>query len=741
MRAALLAYLIILAVPATAQPRAVQIFTVTEYVNIFLNPGELSIDQQGKIWMGSGDKLISFDGFHYTSYPLPAGIYPYNDHSQLAFNYQAQNGTYWAFIHNNGLYGFNPSNKQFTAFPFSDDILQQLDIHRLTGKLLLEDSRGNIWISLNGYGLLGVNTQTKQQSFYPIHDSTQANDFISASWLTKGIELKDGSVYFGTNMGLVTFDNAKRLVIFKEDDPKFDPSNSCIITGLAEGNGPGELVISSWGTAIKKFNTHTKRFSTFLAAPYAAGKFVNVINDLIKLTDSTYFFVKRDTVGQAGFGIFNSRTNRYSYLKELEPGYITREYFSMVRSGDYIWVANINQLYRFWLPALTAGKALNLQTVLPGSLKQPLDLYMDHYWVNEQERNIPGGLVSLGNNENNLRFVFSCKNATMYDSVLFSYRLKGYEKNWHSSYSPVAQYNSVGHGQYTFEARIEKSPFVFSNTTISVPLKIAALWWQTWWFKLFVGLLLLGLIAYVYRVRIRSIEERAKLAQRYEKRIAEVEMKALRAQMNPHFIFNCLNSINRYIVKSDHVTASNYLTKFSKLIRLILDNSAFGIISLQTEKETLELYLQMEAMRFEQRFNYSIVVDKELDQVTTLLPSLLIQPYIENAIWHGLLHKTNGEAILKIEFIKRANTVEITVEDNGIGRAMAAQLKSKEAVHNTSRGLQITRDRIELIKNLYDISAAATITDLVNTDGSAAGTRVLISVPLLKSQTIAAKHD
>jgi hypothetical protein len=457
----------------------------------------------------------------------------------------------------------------------------------------------------------------------------------------------------------------------------------------------------------------------------------NVLIDLHRLTDSTYFIVKRDSVGQTGFCIYNNNTRQYHFLQGLEPVYAVREFDKISSDSNFIWAANLNQLYRFYIPALKQTAKL-ASAVIPAEQSRPLHLYVDKLWVNDVPMPLPGGEIELKNWQNNLRFTFACKGASAQDSLLFSYRLKGYEKAWHSSYSTLLQYNNLPPGKYALEIKVDKSPYANSPELFILPVNIQSQWWQSLWLRLSAAAILLLLAFYIYRLRVRRVKEEERLKASYEKKIAEVEMKALRAQMNPHFIFNCLNSINRYIVKSDHITASNYLTRFSKLIRHILDNSASGIISLETEIETLDLYVQMEAMRFHDKFSYTISTDPAISTQQTLIPSMLVQPYVENAIWHGLLHKKTGNPELRIAFNKTdPGLLQVSIEDNGIGRQMAAQLKSKESVKNKSQGLQITSDRLELMKNLYGITANSEITDLYSDDGTAAGTRVTITLPLL----------
>ncbi len=229
-------------------------------------------------------------------------------------------------------------------------------------------------------------------------------------------------------------------------------------------------------------------------------------------------------------------------------------------------------------------------------------------------------------------------------------------------------------------------------------------------------------------LRIQKFESEATKAN-LEKRTTELEMQALRAQMNPHFIFNSLNSINRFILKNDSTQASEYLTKFSKLIRLILQNSQAATISLESELEGLTLYLELEELRFEHRFNYKITVSKELDPTELKVPPLFIQPYVENAIWHGLMHKED-KGQLDIDVSQENKMLYFKIVDNGIGRKQAAILASKSATRHKSLGLKITADRIASTNTLTEKESPVTITDLVNADGTAGGTEVIIKIPV-----------
>lgn len=214
------------------------------------------------------------------------------------------------------------------------------------------------------------------------------------------------------------------------------------------------------------------------------------------------------------------------------------------------------------------------------------------------------------------------------------------------------------------------------------------------------------------------------------RRIAEAEMTGLRSQMNPHFIFNCLNSIKLYATENDSEKASNYLTKFSKLIRLVLENSRSERVTLHNELETLRLYIELEAMRFKHKLSFRIDVDAGIDGQFMEIPPLLIQPYVENAIWHGLMHKPEGGTVWVHVKQVDDSLLHITITDDGVGRARAADLKSKSASHRKSFGLKMTSERIALVNQLYQTNTQVTIEDLVDADGQPAGTEVVIQIPI-----------
>jgi hypothetical protein len=212
-----------------------------------------------------------------------------------------------------------------------------------------------------------------------------------------------------------------------------------------------------------------------------------------------------------------------------------------------------------------------------------------------------------------------------------------------------------------------------------------------------------------------------------QERATRLEMQALRAQMNPHFIFNCLSSINCFILENETGKASDYLTRFSRLIRMVLTNSEKSLITLDEELKMLRLYLDMERLRFENSFDYNITYTNDVEAESVLVPPLLLQPFCENAIWHGLMNK-DGQGHLNITIIKENEYLNCIITDDGIGRAKAGELNIVSAKKEKSMGLKITNERLSLFNHEKEVSNFYEMEDVINESGAVAGTKVSLKI-------------
>lgn len=229
-------------------------------------------------------------------------------------------------------------------------------------------------------------------------------------------------------------------------------------------------------------------------------------------------------------------------------------------------------------------------------------------------------------------------------------------------------------------------------------------------------------------LELRETQKRLAL----EKQYRDSELKALKSQMNPHFIFNALNSIQEYIVLNKKNLASDYLGKFADLIRTYLHHSDTGVISLQEEIDSLKTYLDLECLRFEDTLNYTFNVAEDLNTDVTHIPTMLIQPYIENALKHGLLHKKEDRQI-KVSFSKgEKNNIQCTIVDNGVGREKSKELQKKRASLHKSFAAKATEERLELLNFGKHKKIGVQIIDLYDESNIGNGTQVIVSIPILK---------
>ena len=292
--------------------------------------------------------------------------------------------------------------------------------------------------------------------------------------------------------------------------------------------------------------------------------------------------------------------------------------------------------------------------------------------------------------------------------------------------SRLATLGNMSPGGYTLHARAANPDGVWSEEKVLLKFQISPPFWRTLWFYALIAFLIICGLTTLYLLRIRQIQQKERLKSEFNKKIAEIELKALQAQMNPHFLFNSLNSVKSLIGKKENRKATLYLTRFSQLIRQVLNNSMSKFVKLSDELEALRLYLDLESMRFQDKFDFQIEVGEDVNADFVEVPPLLLQPYVENAIWHGLLPKENGQRLLTVEVRRSGDFIQMMVEDNGIGRKNAQQLRSKTGNRRQSLGMRITDDRLKILHAIYGSEARVEVQDLTDPTG----TRVTIHLPL-----------
>lgn len=330
--------------------------------------------------------------------------------------------------------------------------------------------------------------------------------------------------------------------------------------------------------------------------------------------------------------------------------------------------------------------------------------------------------------QNDLRFEFTGISFKSGGDILYRYRLKGLRDNWDSTRQNQLSYPSLPPGRYQLELVAINKFGVVSNALV-IPILIATPFWQTWWFMGLMVVLTIISTALLVSWRFSIVRRREKEKVSLQQKITELEQLALLAQMNPHFIFNCLNSIQSFIINNDLAATNQYLTEFAHLIRQTMDGAEKGVISIANEVKYLTRYIELEKMRFGQSFDHRIVVDEQIDKDHVFLPSLLLQPYVENSLRHGIRHKKDGKGFIEIRFRQSGNRLLCIVEDNGIGRETARQFRSKVPMEYQSKGMTLAAERIKALNRQYAEAAGIAIIDKADGEQKPTGTRVVLSFP------------
>ncbi len=262
------------------------------------------------------------------------------------------------------------------------------------------------------------------------------------------------------------------------------------------------------------------------------------------------------------------------------------------------------------------------------------------------------------------------------------------------------------------------------KVTMPIPFRLKLSFYQNWWFFLLIGLAGVLLSLFIFILIIKNIKKKARI----KNELVSSQLTAIRAQMNPHFMYNTLNSIQDLILKSDLKNTNYYLSKFSSLMRKVLEFSENEKIILNEEIEMLNDYLELEKLRFGNEFNYSISVAGKIDLHQTHVPSLIIQPFVENAIKHGLLHR-KGEKKLALNFELINEQLIIVIEDNGVGRKRSAEIKSRNQLQHRSFATGAVQKRLSLLNNNGINLIKYNITDLVfNNDPAGTKVEIIVSI-------------
>ena len=439
-----------------------------------------------------------------------------------------------------------------------------------------------------------------------------------------------------------------------------------------------------------------------------------VLFDITEARDGTIF-------AGSNQGIYRFKKTGKNYrtvLYNTSNGLSSNEVYKVAADDQFLWFSTFEGLFRFPMNVTiknTSKPQIHLRNLVVKGVKSSK---IKHF-------------LKLDYHQNNLRFTFDIltfKNGTQ---TKLKYLLSN-DKETTETYVDGNEVilENLPPGKYDLkvfginndgEASAEPEVFIF---------EIEAPFWQTWWFILFFSMSIVIIILLIVRFIIRRIRKSEEAKTHINKLIAEYQITALQAQMNPHFIFNAINTIQGYILEKNEEEAYNYLAKFSKLIRTVLHHSQEKVLLLEHEIEVLNLYIELEKLRFDNCFDYELRLSDAIDPHDIHLPGMILQPYVENAIWHGIVNlqeSRRGKLIISMD--RTDNILLVCIEDNGIGREKARSF-NKDKRHK-SVGMQLTGERLKAMNRLHGYETAqVAITDLFDENREAAGTKVEVSIPI-----------
>ena len=614
--------------------------------------------------------------------------------------YKGSNNVFWITT-DHGLIKIN--NQKIDTIPIN---FKGNAVFIFTGKMVLKN---NNWWIFSKQGLIQFNTTNNQYQFYNDSIGVAGNEKIKR--INDGCFINDNEILCATSVGIFIFNIATKqfaetsVIIDKKvyGTKKFlvvEKINNSVFIGGEDG--------------LIEYNITTKTFT-------AKGLQL----EISKLSFNT---LKKDA---------NNKLWIYSphSLLRYDP---EKDAFKKFTTADGIYDNSLDpvQLFDynndFYIGYRMACTRFNpLQVDVNNNKPKP---FITELKINNQLQKLAVDdykniTLNLRYTQNNISFDFTAIDYTSSEKITFAHQLEGIDNDWIlDGTKRTVAYSNLAGGHYKFKVKSCNSSGLWNDEEATMMLYIQPPFWQTWWFKTGVVLLFVFGVMYFAFSRIRKIRKEEKDKTAVNKMMAEMEMKALRSQMNPHFIFNSLNSIQKYIWANKQEDASEYLTKFARLMRIILSNSMHKLVSLEDEVISLQLYVELEHRRCNNKFDYTINIEKNIELTEILVPPMLLQPYIENAIWHGLLQK-EGRGILQINVAKPNEKILIcTIEDSGIGRKKAAELKSRKGHTPISYGMAITEQRLTMTE-VDGRVGNITIEDLYDNE-VASGTKIIIEIPI-----------
>jgi len=690
-------------------------------------------DRESNMWFGTNNGLYKYRDKSFTTFDKIAGL----GNSFIFQIFRDSNKNLWVCSQNNGIY--RESEGFFKRYTIKDGLSSN------TSHAGLQDKQGHLLFA-SGNDIM----QFKNERFYSIPLPKECKGPFEVMY-----ESKSGLIWIGGSNGIVSLEwkNNQSFTRFYEIKSPTDFA----VYGFCEDN-LNNLYVGTFKAGLFNFSD---------------GKFQN-LSLTQKLNEETFFTIrnyKNHIIAASlnGLLIYDLNTNSIKRISDIDG--LNSELIYSIEFTDYqnaLWIGTNQGINKLNLTNYFENNRIEISsygkqegfagvecnsngiwedvdgTVWFGTVSGLIKHQPKYFNKNKVQNSTLIQNIKLLNEDtllpdnailpsdfNNISFYYRGICLTNPDKVLYQKKLEGLDKEWSTpGKEDYIKYTNLAPGKYTFKVRSCNNEGVWDAKDTEFNFQIKSPFYLTWWFITILLVLIIVSVYTIFALRIINIKKKQKIEFERKVEMSKIELKALRSQMNPHFIFNSLNAIQHYIFNTRSDEAIKYLNKFARLVRVILNNSEKPTVTVGEDLEALKLYLELEQMRFEEKFEYEIQIDESVDPDYDIMPPLLMQPYVENAILHGL-NPLSYKGKLTISLESKNNFLICTIRDNGIGREKSNEIR-RTMPHNKhkSLGMKITEDRLKILNEINRSQLSVTITDLKDDHGNAIGTQVELFVPL-----------
>lgn len=664
-------------------------------------------DEQGTIWLGTNDAgIVRYDGYDWS-------YFHYRDGDSIGLPSNQIECLLQDAFTNLMIVGTSDGAALYRTGVWQKNLLRG---HRILS--ITQNDSLSYWFGTDA-GLLHFDIAGNdfKRFLCPVSPAVPVNRSENAVESLLFDESDQKRLWVGTQYGLKSFDIQRKEFTHHPNPPKwhdhqpqyqqYETMDMHYFKGLLYlGGGASGGVLSFDGTNWKQY-----LFKGGIQADPYIGNFVNA---LFPIRDEKLY-----TGATTNFGFVDFNIGQLVAIDQNEIRQIGEIEDILLSRNGLVWLAGRNGVVR---------------ARPDGELVDPYPPVITQVEVNGELMHFSAGQgLRIPEKQVNLTISFSSSNPVFRENLRYRWMLKGFHEDWTQPLQTrTAEFTGLRKGNYEFivQCGYEDSQWIQGKR---VRMHIMPYWYQSTAVFIFSGALTCLLLVCLGRLISRPMRRRIKEQSDLEKRTLHAELTALRSHMNPHFIFNSLNSIYNFILDKENELAAEYLSKFSSLMRMVLSHSQANSVSLEDELTIIRIYLELEQLRFNGKFKFEIKTNLKSSPSEIYIPPMLIQPYAENAIWHGFMHKRE-EGHLRI-FIeqKEQERIRIFIEDDGIGRDKSRKISPKG---RASFGIKITEERLASFALLHNAPFNVNIIDMKDTNGEACGTKVILDVYALKSAVV-----